>query len=319
MFIVTGGAGFIGSNLVRALNARGSADILVVDELTNGRKFANLADARIADYLDRDDFRDRIRDNAEFGKVDAVFHQGACSDTTEWDGRYMMDTNFEFSKELATWCQTHGVPLIYASSAAVYGISGNFREFDGGEKPLNVYGWSKWVFDQWLMQRWNHLDTRVVGFRYFNVYGPGEAHKGRMASVIHHFSRQVSETGKVRLFAGSHGYGDGEHRRDFVHVGDIARLNLWAFDNAVSGIFNAGTGTDRSFNDVARAVIRWHEKGTIEYVPFPDDLKAAYQPYTKADLDRLNAAGYRDAFTPIEDGVRLTLNALAQARGQAGW
>jgi ADP-L-glycero-D-manno-heptose 6-epimerase len=318
MFIVTGGAGFIGSNLVKALNGRGSTDILVVDELTNGRKFANLAEARIGDYLDRDDFRDRIRDGGDFGAVEAVFHQGACSDTTEWDGRYMMDTNFEFSKELLGWCQTRKVPLVYASSAAVYGMSADFREFGGGERPLNVYGWSKWVFDQWLQQRWATLESRVVGFRYFNVYGPGEAHKGRMASVIHHFSRQVAETGRVRLFAGSHGYGDGEHRRDFVHVGDIVKLNLWAFDNAVSGIFNAGTGADRSFNDVAKAVIKWHGRGTIDYIPFPDDLKVAYQAYTRADLGKLWAAGYRVEFVPIEDGVRLTLDAIAQTGGDSG-
>jgi ADP-L-glycero-D-manno-heptose 6-epimerase len=318
MFIVTGGAGFIGSNLVKALNGRGSTDILVVDELTNGRKFANLAEARIGDYLDRDDFRDRIRDGGDLGAVDAVFHQGACSDTTEWDGRYMMDTNFEFSKELLGWCQTQKVPLVYASSAAVYGMSADFREFGGGERPLNVYGWSKWVFDQWLQQRWATLESKVVGFRYFNVYGPGEAHKGRMASVIHHFSRQIAETGKVRLFAGSHGYGDGEHRRDFVHVGDIVKLNLWAFDNAVSGIFNAGTGADRSFNDVANAVIKWHGRGTIDYIPFPDDLKVAYQAYTRADLGKLRAAGYRAEFVPIEDGVRLTLDAIAQTGGDSG-
>jgi ADP-L-glycero-D-manno-heptose 6-epimerase len=317
MFIVTGGAGFIGSNLVRALNARGATDILVVDELTNGRKFANLADARISDYLDRDEFRDRIGMGDDLGQVEAVFHQGACSDTTEWDGRYMMDTNFSFSKELLAWCDARKIPLVYASSAAVYGTSTDFREFAGAEKPLNVYGWSKWVFDQWLDRRWKELSTRVVGLRYFNVYGPGEAHKGRMASVVHHFSRQIADTGKVRLFAGSHGYGDGEHRRDFVHVSDIVKLNLWGLEAKHSGIFNAGTGIDRAFNDVARAVIQWHGRGAIEYIPFPDDLKAAYQAYTRADPARLKAAGYDAPFLSVEDGVRLTLDAVAQAGGQA--
>jgi ADP-L-glycero-D-manno-heptose 6-epimerase len=314
MIIVTGGAGFIGCNLVKALNDRGEDDILVVDELTDGGKFRNLADARIADYLDRDDFRLRIAAGETFGRVAAVFHQGACTDTTEWDGRYMMDVNFEYSKEVFAWCQAEGVPLVYASSAAVYGLSSNFREFAGGEKPLNVYGWSKWVFDLWLAKRLGGVRAPVTGLRYFNVYGPGEAHKARMASVIHHFDRQVAETGKARLFAGSHGYEAGEQRRDFVFVGDVAKVNLWAANgHGASGIFNVGTGASRSFNDVARAVITWHGRGEIEYVPFPDDLRPAYQAFTEADLAGLRTAGYGEGFVSIEDGVRLTLDARAQA------
>jgi ADP-L-glycero-D-manno-heptose 6-epimerase len=316
MFIVTGGAGFIGANLIKALNDRGEDDILVVDDLTDGRKFANLVDCAFADYLDREDFRDRIRSGRDFGPVAAVFHQGACTDTVEQDGRYMLDANYETSKEILGWCQARKAPLVYASSAAIYGAANDFREGGDGERPLNVYGYSKLLFDQWLRRRWSALSAPVVGLRYFNVYGPREAHKGRMASVVHHFSRQIAEKGKVRLFAGSHGYADGEHRRDFVFVEDVVNVNLWAANGAgVSGIYNVGTGASRSFNDIARAVIDWHGRGTIEYFPMPDDLKPAYQAFTEADLGHLREAGYAQRFAPIEDGVRRTLDAEAQRAG----
>ena len=316
MFIVTGGAGFIGSNLVKALNDRGEEDILVVDDLTDGKKFNNLVDCAFGDYLDREDFRSRIKAGQDFGPVAAVFHQGACADTVEQDGRYMLDTNYQTSKELLLWSQSRKIPFVYASSAAVYGATSDFREDGAGERPLNVYGWSKLVFDQWLRRRWGTLTAPVVGLRYFNVYGPREAHKGRMASVVQHFSRQIAETGKVRLFAGSHGYPDGEHRRDFVFVEDIAKVNLWAANGAdVSGIYNVGTGASRTFNDIAKAVIAWHGRGTIEYIPMPDDLTAAYQAFTEAELTRLRKAGYADAFAPIEDGVRRTLDTQAQRAG----
>jgi ADP-L-glycero-D-manno-heptose 6-epimerase len=307
MLIVTGGAGFIGSNLVKALNARGRDDILVVDHLADGRKFANLAGARIADYLDRDAFRQAIRDGAGFGPVEAVFHQGACTDTTEWDGRAMLAANFEASKEIFRWTQQKGVPLIYASSAAVYGAGPHFVEDAQDLVPLNVYGWSKLLFDQWAARQ-GETGNKVVGLRYFNVYGPGEAHKGRMASVVHHFARQLKETGTLRLFEASHGVGDGEHRRDFVFVGDVVAVNLWAFDTpTASGLYNVGTATSRSFNDLARAVIAAHGGGRIEYIPMPADLAAAYQAYTQADIARLRRDGYAEPFLPIEEGVRRTL------------
>jgi ADP-L-glycero-D-manno-heptose 6-epimerase len=313
MFIVTGGAGFIGANLVKALNDRGEDDILVVDDLTDGLKFRNLVDCSFVDYFDREDFRDRIRAGEDFGPIAAIFHQGACTDTIERDGRYMLDANYETSKELFSWSQVRKIPFVYASSAAVYGSATDFREGGDGERPLNVYGWSKLLFDQWLTRRWSELSAPVVGLRYFNVYGPREAHKGRMASVVHHFSRQVRETGKVRLFGGSHGYADGEHRRDFVFVEDVVGANLWAANGAgVSGIYNIGTGASRSFNEIAQAVIDWHGRGTIEYIPMPDDLKPAYQAFTEAELTRLRGAGYIEAFAPIEEGVRRTLDAEAQ-------
>jgi ADP-L-glycero-D-manno-heptose 6-epimerase len=257
-----------------------------------------------------------LRAGKDLGRVTAFFHEGACADTTERDGRYMLDANFETSKEVFLWCQARKIPLIYASSAAVYGASSDFREGGDGEQPLNVYGWSKLVFDQWLRRRWNDVTAPVVGLRYFNVYGPREAHKGRMASVVHHFSRQIAESGKVRLFGGSHGYADGEHRRDFVFVEDIVRVNLWAANGAGrSGIFNVGTGKSRSFNEIAHAVIGWHGHGTIEYIPMPSDLAGAYQAFTQAELTALRRAGYDAAFAAIEDGVRRTLDAAAQKAG----
>ena len=309
MFIVTGGAGFIGSNLVHALNGLGHDDIIVVDDLTDGHRFRNLATARIADYLDHSDFRDRIAEGGGFGPVEGVFHQGACSDTTEWDGRYMLDTNFTFSKEIFAWCQQRRVPLIYASSAAVYGGSPDFGETNDGLRPLNVYGWSKLLFDQWVARQ-EDLTAKVVGLRYFNVYGPAEAHKGRMASVIHHFSRQAETDGVIRLFGASHGFADGEHRRDFVFVGDAVQVNLWALaSRTANGVYNVGTGVSRSFNDVARAVIDFHGRGRIDYIPFPDDLRDAYQPDTQADISRLRRDGYAESFTSIEEGVAETLGA----------
>jgi ADP-L-glycero-D-manno-heptose 6-epimerase len=312
MFIVTGGAGFIGSNVVKALNQRGATDILVVDDLTDGKKFVNLLGAEISDYLDKDEFRRRVRDGQDFGAVDAILHQGACSVTTEWNGRYMMDNNYEYSKELLSYCEAKRIPLIYASSAAVYGTRGDFREDTDIQRPVNVYGYSKWLFDRYVAAQ--RPSVPVTGLRYFNVYGPGEAHKGSMASVVWHAHRQIAETGEVTLFEGSHGFGPGEQRRDFVHVGDVAAVNLWFLDRPVRGVFNVGTGRSRSFNDLARAVIAWTGAGRIRYVPFPEHLKDSYQAHTEANLDRLRRAGCTHVFRPLEDGVPLTLDAVAHGK-----
>lgn len=317
MIIVTGGAGFIGSNIVHGLNARGITDILVVDDLSDGRKCLNLADADIRDYMDKDDFLARLQADEDFGAVEAVFHEGACSSTTEWDGRFVMKVNYEYTKALLAWCVTRKVPLIYASSASVYGMGPNFREKRRFEQPLNMYAYSKFLFDCHLRPQLGKLDSQVVGLRYFNVYGPREQHKGSMASVAFHFNTQLEESGRVRLFEGSDGYGPGEQRRDFIHVDDIVAVNLWLFDNPqVSGIYNLGTGKAQSFNDVARAAIKWYrargeEGGGIDYIPFPDHLKGRYQSFTEADMSALRAAGYVRPFMDVETGVPLYLDWLA--------
>lgn len=311
MIIVTGAAGFIGSNLVSALNARGTSDILAVDNLQDGAKFRNLADLQIADYLDQDDFLAALGAEQEFGRrIQAVFHQGACSVTTEWDGRYMMRNNFEYSKRLLRWCLDRRIPFIYASSASVYGLGPDYQEDPAGEKPINVYAYSKFLFDQYV-RRLGKLKSQVVGLRYFNVYGPREQHKGGMASVAWHFDRQIRESGECRLFQGSDGYADGEQRRDFIYVGDAVNVNLWFLDHPQqSGIFNCGTGRSQSFNEVARAVIAWHGRGKIAYVPFPDKLKDSYQSYTQADLTQLRASGCDVAFAPVEERVKRYLDEL---------
>ncbi len=314
MIIVTGGAGFIGSNIVKALNAMGRTDIIVVDDLSDGRQFYNISDCDIADYLDKDDFIARVRNNdGILDNVEVIFHEGACSSTTEWDGKFMMENNYEYSKTLLHACLEKGIAYLYASSASVYGGSDVFKEERQHEKPLNVYGYSKWQFDQYV----RHLRatqpelfrSQVVGFRYFNVYGPREQHKGSMSSVAFHFNNQIKETGVCKLFGGSGGYGDGEQRRDFVYVGDVVKVNLWFWANPdKSGIFNLGTGSCQSFNDVADAVIHWHKdqgiQGRKEYMPFPDHLKGAYQSFTEADISALRDAGYAEPFATVEQGVK---------------
>ena len=312
MIIVTGGAGFIGSNIVRALNARGVKDILVVDDLEDGRKTLNLSDCDLIDYLDKDDFLARIKSGDHFAAdVRGVLHQGACTDTTEWDGQLMMQTNFEYSKHLLHYCSDFQIPLVYASSASVYGAGTEFSIERRCEKPINAYAFSKLVFDQYLRHVQMNLRSSVVGLRYFNVYGPGEAHKGGMASVIYHFHQQLLDGDEVLLFEGSGGYSDGEQRRDFIHVDDIAAVNLWMLDHSeCSGIFNLGTGLSRSFNDVANAVIRWHGHGKIRYIPFPESLTDSYQSFTEADMSGLRESGYSAEFLSIEDGVHRYLEKL---------
>jgi ADP-L-glycero-D-manno-heptose 6-epimerase len=315
MIIVTGGAGFIGSNIVQGLNARGINNILVVDDLSDGHKCANLADADIYDYLDKDDFLARIRGEDGFGSIEGVFHEGACSSTTEWDGRFVMKVNFEYSKVLLEWCAKRRAPFFYASSASVYGAGQTFREAREFEQPLNMYAYSKFLFDCHLRARWASIDSQVAGLRYFNVYGPREQHKGAMASVAYHFSHQLRESGRVRLFEGSDGYGPGEQRRDFIYVDDVVAVNLWLLDHPeVRGIFNVGTGRAQSFNDVARAAIAWHrargEDGGIDYIPFPDSLKGRYQSFTEADMSALRAAGYEREFMDVASGVTRYLDWL---------
>ncbi|AWB34037.1 ADP-glyceromanno-heptose 6-epimerase [Orrella marina] len=318
MIIVTGAAGFIGSNLVRGLNARGYRNILAVDDLTDGDKFVNLVGCQVADYLHKDEFRRLVTENA-LSKVEAVFHQGACSDTTERNGQYMMDNNYRVTRELFEWAQSRRVPFIYASSAAVYGAGPNYVEALANEKPLNVYGYSKFLFDQVVRGRSDRLAAQAVGLRYFNVYGPHEQHKGRMASVAFHNMNQFLTSGSVRLFAGWDGYDDGGQMRDFISVDDVVSVNLHFLEHPeINGIFNCGTGRAQPFNDVASSVVntlrelRGQEKlslgdlvneGLIQYVPFPDDLKGRYQSYTQADMSALRASGYTAEFKSVQSGV----------------
>lgn len=313
MHIVTGGAGFIGSNLVRMLNERTGDDVIVVDDLHDGHKFANIADLDVADYLDKDEFIERLQSEGAFRTgVDSVFHQGACSVTTEWDGEYMMRNNFGYSKFLLHHCLEYGIPYIYASSAAVYGGASEFAEEPANESPLNVYGFSKLLFDQYVRRIATDPGQQVVGLRYFNVYGPREQHKGPMASVAFHFNNQIVEDDEVRLFEGSDGYDDGEQRRDFVFVEDVCEVNLWFLEHRdVSGVFNCGTGRAQAFNDVANAVIAWHGHGGIRYIPFPDKLKGAYQSYTQADLGNLRRAGCEVEFADVATGVSRYLDTLS--------
>ena len=319
MIIVTGGAGFIGSNLIHQLNQAGERDILLVDNFApapnlTGSKFLNLTGAEYADYMDKREFRAALK-NGDFEgtKIRAILHQGACSNTLEDDGRYMMDNNFTYSKELLHFALEHKIPLVYASTAAVYGASTSFTEAPANERPLNVYGYSKLVFDNYVRRLIPEMKSTVIGLRYFNVYGPREQHKGRMASVIHHFTRQLKDTGSIRMFEGSGGYSNGEQRRDFVFVKDLGRINMFFAGllpdgprKPIQAVVNAGTGEARTFKAVAEALMQVHGQGKIEYIPFPGDLKNRYQHYTQADISGLRAAGYTSAFTPLEDGIKQT-------------
>jgi ADP-L-glycero-D-manno-heptose 6-epimerase len=317
--VVTGAAGFIGSNLVRALNARGHDEVLAVDDLGRDDRFRNLVDCDIVDYLDKDEFLARLSNGDFDGDIDAVLHQGACSDTLETDARYMLRNNYRYSVTLLDHCQDNDVAFLYASSASVYGSGSMFREERACEAPLNVYGYSKLLFDQHVRRALPERTAQIAGFRYFNVYGPREQHKGRMASVVHHFTRQYRADGRVRLFEGSGGYAAGEQQRDFVSVDDIVKVNLDFLEHRDrSGVFNLGTGRATSFNEVAAAVInavRAREgrprkpvadlvsEGAITYVPFPPELAGKYQSFTQADLARLRAAGYAAPMLEIDEGV----------------
>ncbi len=318
-YIVTGAAGFIGSNLVKALNERGENNIIAVDNLKNADKFRNLADCEIADYLDKNEFTEALAAGELDGAVDAVLHQGACSDTMEHNGQYMMDNNYQYTLELLNYCQNEEVPFLYASSASVYGGGKVFRESRECEAPLNVYAYSKFLFDQIVRRRWHRRNAQIVGLRYFNVYGPREQHKGRMASVAFHFFNQYRAEGKVKLFEGCDGYANGGQLRDFISVGDVVKVNMYFLDNPhKAGIFNLGTGQAQSFNDVAAATINTlrsaegksalslaelQQQGLIEYTPFPDALRGKYQSYTQADMAALRNTGYTEPFLTVEQGV----------------
>lgn len=326
--VVTGAAGMIGSNLVHGLNAIGIDDVIAVDDLTDGPKYRNLLGAQLSDYFDKSEFYTRFAQR-EFGTIDAVFHEGACSDTMEHDGRFMLDTNYRCSKDLLDACQLQGTRLLYASSAATYGGSASFVETPEFERPLNVYGYSKLLFDNVVRRRLPQSKSQVVGFRYFNVYGPREQHKGRMASVAFHHFNQFRETGKVRLFGEYGGYGPGQQSRDFVFADDVVAVNLWFLEHPEqSGIFNLGTGRAQPFNDVALAVVNAARalngetalplgelvgQGLIEYIPFPETLVGKYQSFTQADLTQLRGTGCDHAFVDVATGVRSYVDWLTES------
>lgn len=298
MIVVTGGAGFIGSNIVKGLNEQGHKNILVVDDLTDGTKFSNLVDLDIADYMDKDEFISLVISGEDMD-IDIIFHQGACSSTTEWDGKFMMENNYQYSKDLLDYCLDLDIPFLYASSAATYGgRSDNFIEDRAYEKPLNVYGYSKFLFDQYVRQVLPKAKSQVCGFRYFNVYGPRETHKGSMASVAFHLNEQITKGEKPKLFAGSDNF-----KRDFIYVSDVVDVNLWFWENKVSGIFNCGTGRAESFQTVADAVVNYHRKGEIDYIPFPDNLKGRYQSFTQADLTKFRETGCPIEFKTVTEGT----------------
>ena len=319
--IVTGAAGFIGSNIIKALNTRGITDIIAVDNLSRSEKFKNLTECEISHYLDKHEFIRQVRGHTfPCDEIQAVFHDGACSDTMNHDGLYMMDNNYQYSVDVLDWCQDERIPFIYASSAAVYGKGEIFREERELEKPLNIYGYSKFLFDQ-VVRRYMQagLTAQVVGFRYFNVYGQHEQHKERMASVAFHHFHQYREHGYVNLFGSNDGYDNGEQSRDFVSVEDVVKVNLFFLDNPkLNGIFNLGTGRSQPFNDLAAATVnacRVAEgesalslqelvaQNLIRYTAFPDALKGKYQSFTQADISRLREAGYDEDFLNVDEGV----------------
>jgi len=305
MIVVTGAAGFIGSNIIRGLNKIGITDILAVDDLTDGKKYRNLAVVQYADYMDYEVFMTKIMDADPFDRdITAVFHEGACSDTMEWDGAYMMENNYEYTKTLFHYCLDRNIQFLYASSAAVYGAKNNFDDQDWDQLPLNVYGYSKWKFDEYVRPYLANATSQIVGFRYFNVYGPHENHKGKMASVAYHLMNQLEETGVVKLFSSYGGYGDGAHERDFIYVDDVVKMNLWFFQHPEKrGIFNCGTGKARAFNDIASKLLALKAQGKLDYIPLPEALKGAYQCFTQANLTALKAVGYVEPFISLEEGV----------------
>jgi len=323
MHIVTGACGFIGANIVKALNERGITNVIAVDNMSKANKFKNLVDCEIADYLDKREFIEMVHNGHFGGSVEAIFHEGACSDTMETDGCYMMDNNFRYSLTLLDFCLEHKVQFLYASSASVYGAGRIFKEMRAHEAPLNVYGYSKFLFDQVVRRRLGpsmaNKISQVVGFRYFNVYGPREQHKGRMASVAFHHFNQYRASGKVKLFEGCDGYGNGKQCRDFVYIDDVVKVNLYFLDHPeMSGIFNLGTGHAQPFNDIAHSTVNacralegkptltleeMVSQGIVEYIDFPEELKGKYQNFTEADISALRAAGYESPFNNVAEGV----------------
>ena len=320
-YVVTGGAGFIGSRLTEALNARGEEDILLVDRLGRSEKWRNLTDVRFADYRDRADFLEDVRAD-RVTPPEAVFHLGACSATTEDDASFLMENNYRYSRSLCEWCLRHGVRFIYASSAATYGDGGLGYKDDEATvrrcRPLNRYALSKQVFDLWALN--SGALQHCAGLKYFNVYGPGESHKGAMRSMVHKAYEQLRNDGRIRLFKSTHpDYSDGGQVRDFIYVRDAVAVTLYFHDHPrVSGLFNCGTGCARSWNDLARAVCAACDcPPAIEYIEMPAALRSAYQNHTQADISKLRTAGYLEPMTSLEEGVGDYVGRLRAQDGRA--
>ena len=312
MIIVTGCNGFIGSNLVSQLNKLGFNNIIGVYDLSKKKNLINIEHCEIEGLLDIEEFESNyLLKDKSFNDVNQIFHQGACTNTMEWDAEYMMKNNFSFSQQLLDFAERNSVSFIYASSASVYGGGKKFEEIRENENPINLYAFSKYLFDQLVRQKVKANKIQIVGLRYFNVYGPNESHKGQMASVAYHLHQQLKEGNDVKLFEGSGGFGPGEQRRDFIYVDDVVKVNLWFMNNPdVSGIFNVGTGKSQTFKEVAKAVIEWHGKGSITYIPFPKELIDSYQSFTEANIDRLRQAGYQEDFLDVQSGIKLYLDEL---------
>ncbi len=317
MIIVTGGAGMIGSNIVRKLNAKGINNIIIVDNLKNGKKCKNLSNLDFVDYVDKDDFLNLINFKNFSEDIKVIFHQGACSSTTEWDGKFIMKNNYEYSKQILHWSQNNNIQFINASSASVYGLGlKGFREERECELPINMYAFSKFQFDQYIRKLKNKT-SQIVSLRYFNVYGPNEYHKGDMASMVFKFNDQIINEGKCKLFEGNLGYENGEQRRDFIYVEDCVDINIWFMNNPTkSGIYNVGSGQSKTINELAEIVQKWHKNknkssnNLIEYIPFPNHLEGSYQNFTEADLNKLRNIGYEKEFINLEEGITSYLNYL---------
>ncbi len=319
MYVVTGAGGFIGRNTVLEMNRLGMPAPLVVDEPTGMSQLENLEGLIVAGYLGKEEFLDRLENDRKFSeKIKVIFHEGACSSTIEQDMEYLMRVNFHFTVKLLQLCSEFYIVVQYASSAGVYGANHVSRELPKNEEPLTAYAQSKLMIDLFLREAIRRAQGRplmpATALRYFNVYGMGEWHKGCMRSVPLVFYEQLLKTGKIKVFGEYGGYEPGEHRRDFIFIEDLIKLKFWCLRNCFQPvILNAGTGMNWSFNDVAKAVIDFHGSGEIEYIPFPEHLKNSYQCYTKANLEALHAAGYKEKFTPIDEGVKKYLTQIKKS------
>ncbi len=304
--IITGGAGFIGSNLVKSLNDKGIFDIYIVDDLNSHFKKSYLEKLIYIKYFDKKDFR-KLLQNKQLPKAESIIHLGACSDTTEYNMQYLLDNNVAYSKDIFKYCLDSGIKFIYASSAAVYGDGVNgYNENVTKLWPLNPYAKSKYLFDEWVIKK-SHKPSTCVGLRFFNVYGPNEFHKGKMASMVFQAFNQVNDNGAIRLFKSyNKKYADGAQQRDFIYVCDVVDvIEFFLKQKNSTGIFNVGSGKARSFNDLAKALFKSMQKDeNIQYIAMPKSLIAKYQYFTQADLDHLRSAGYKGSFTTIEEGIR---------------